>query len=40
MHPSTLSSKLNGRAEWSYNEVVAACRVLDIALEDAAAYFF
>ena len=40
MHPSTLSSKLNGRAEWSYNEVVAACRVLDIALGDAAAYFF
>ena len=40
MHPSTLSSKLNGRSEWSYNEVVASCKVLDIALEKAAAYFF
>ena len=40
MHPTTLSSKLNGRAKWSYNEVLAACRVLEIALEDAEAYFF
>ena len=40
MHPSTLSSKLNGRSEWSYNEVVTTCKALDIALADASAYFF
>lgn len=40
MHPSTLSSKLNGRSEWSFNEVASACRVLGIDLTDAPAYFF
>lgn len=40
MHPSTLSSKLNGRSEWSYNEVAAACQALCIDLADAPAYFF
>lgn len=40
MHPSTLSSKLNGRSEWAFNEVAAACQVLGIPLADAPAYFF
>lgn len=40
MSPSTLSSKLNGRTEWAYNEVVAACQALGIALKDAPVYFF
>lgn len=40
MHPSTLSSKLNGCTEWSFVEVATACRVLGIPLEDAPLYFF
>lgn len=38
--PAALSSKLNGRTEWSYNEVAAACQALGIALADAPVYFF
>lgn len=40
MHPSTLSSKLNGRSQWTYEEVVTACRVLGISLADTERYFF
>ena len=40
MHPSTLSAKLNGRTEWAYNEVTAACKLLNIPLTDAHQYFF
>lgn len=40
MHPSTLSLKLNGNTQWTRDEIVAACRVLDISLADAPTYFF
>lgn len=38
--PSTLSKKLNNSSEWLHTEIVRACELLGIALEDAAAYFF
>lgn len=38
--PSTLSKKLNNLSEWGHTEIVRACELLGIALEDAAAYFF
>lgn len=38
--PSTLSKKLNNSSEWGHAEIVRACELLGIALEDAAAYFF
>lgn len=40
LHPSTLSSKLNGCTQWSYNEVVTACKALDVPLTEASEYFF
>lgn len=38
--PSTLSKKLNNSSEWGHTEIVRACELLGIALEDSAAYFF
>ena len=40
MHPSVLSSKLNGRFDWTRREIVNICSALDIPLEKAYAYFF
>jgi transcriptional regulator with XRE-family HTH domain len=40
MHASTLSAKLNGNTQWTSDEIVTACKVLDIPLADAAQYFF
>lgn len=40
MAPSTLSKKLNNSSPWEHTEIVRACELLGIALEDAAAYFF
>lgn len=37
---STISSKLNGKTEWDRGEIEAACRLLDIPIVDAPAYFF
>lgn len=39
MHPSTLSSKLNGKTQWSFSEVAKTCEVLGIPLADAPDYF-
>lgn len=39
IHPSTLSSKLNGRSSWTFSEVVKSCEVLGIPLVDAPIYF-
>ena len=38
--PTTLSSKLNGKTEWTRQEIETACRLLDIPLAEAPAYFF
>jgi hypothetical protein len=40
MHPSVLSSKLNGKYDWTRREIVNICAALDIPLEKAYAYFF
>lgn len=40
MSPATLSAKLTGRTEWTRPEIVKACELLDIPLEDAHSYFF
>ena len=39
MNPSTLSSKLSGRSQWSFEEVARACYVLGIHMADAPIYF-
>ena len=39
MNPSTLSSKLSGRSQWSYSEVCKVCFVLGISMADAPVYF-
>ena len=38
--PSTISAKLSGTSEWTRNEMVQACGLLGIPLEDAHLYFF
>lgn len=38
--PSTISQKLNNQRDWTRAEIERACALLDISLEDAAAYFF
>lgn len=40
MAETTLSSKLNGKTDWTRAEIEAACRLLDISAEDIPAYFF
>jgi hypothetical protein len=40
LDPATLSSKLNNKSEWTTNEIVKACELLNIALSDAHLYFF
>jgi hypothetical protein len=37
---STLSTKLNGRSQWSSDEIVRACGILGIPIAEAPAYFF
>ena len=39
MNPSTLSSKLSGRSQWSYSEVCKVCFALGIPMADAPVYF-
>ena len=39
MNPSTLSAKLAGKSQWSFDEVADTCYVLDIPLEEAPLYF-
>lgn len=40
MDPSSLSSKLTGKTEWTRAEIVKACELLDVQLVDAHRYFF
>ena len=40
MNGSTLSLKLGGKAEWIRSEIVKACELLAIPLEEAHLYFF
>lgn len=40
MHPSTLSAKLSGRAEWTRQEIEEACILLEIPVEEIHLYFF
>lgn len=40
MDRATLSGKMNGRTQWTLDEVCRACEVLDIPLCDAHEYFF
>ena len=40
MDPATLSLRLNNRRQWVGAEIVLACELLDIPLEDAHEYFF
>jgi hypothetical protein len=37
---STLSQKLNNRADWSRIEIYKACKLLNIPLQDVPLYFF
>lgn len=39
MNPTTLSSKLAGKTQWSFIEVANACRALEIPMADAPRYF-
>ena len=39
INPSTLSSKLSGRTQWSYSDVENICRVLEISMVDAPIFF-
>lgn len=40
MNSSTLSAKLNGKSQWTFKEVVSACKALDIPLSEADRIFF
>ena len=40
MSENTLSCKLNGKTEWSRSEIETACKLLDIPMTEAHAYFF
>ena len=39
-HPATISCKLNGKSDWTRQEIETAVRLLDIPVEDIGAYFF
>jgi hypothetical protein len=38
--PSTISQKLNNQRDWTRAEIVLACELLGIPLEEAVSYFF
>ena len=40
MNPASLSSKLNGKTEWTRQEIEKACVLLEIPLTEAHLYFF
>lgn len=40
MNVSTLSFKLNGKSEWTREEIEKACGLLDIPIEEVHSYFF
>ena len=37
---STLSLKMSGTRPWRHNEIIKACRILDISADEIAEYFF
>lgn len=40
MDRSTLSLKLNGKSDWTREEIVKSCHVLNIPIVEVPAYFF
>lgn len=40
MNPTTLSAKLNGKTDWTRQEIEKACELLEIPLAEAHTYFF
>lgn len=40
INPTTLSSKLNGKTDWTRQEIIAGCKALEIPFENAHQYFF
>jgi hypothetical protein len=40
MSYASLNLKINNKREWTTNEIVKACELLNIALSDAHLYFF
>ena len=40
LNPSTLSSRLTGKTDWSKTEMENAAKLLDINIEDLHSYFF
>ncbi|MBR5878353.1 MAG: DUF739 family protein [Akkermansia sp.] len=38
--PTTISYKLNGKTEWTRQEIEQACGLLDISMEQMPLYFF
>ena len=40
MNTATMNGKLNGRSQWTADEITKACELLDIPLEKAHIYFF
>ena len=40
MNPASMSSKLNGKTEWTRQEIEKACTLLEIPLAEAHLYFF
>ena len=39
-YEARLSAKLNNKSQWTFNEVVKACELLEIPLNEAHLYFF
>lgn len=39
-NPTTISAKLNNNSAWTHDEIIKACGLLGIAIEDAYKYFF
>lgn len=40
LDPSSVSAKLNGKSEWTRQQIEDACHVLQIQLEEVSDYFF
>ena len=39
MNPTTLSNKLSGKSQWTFDEVAKACYLLGIPMEESQRYF-
>ena len=40
LHNTTLSLKLNGKTQWKREEILLACKKLDISVDEISSYFF